>query len=405
MKIPPLLVSILFLGSCTTPLIITKKNIELYYIIEEGKLGYIDQKGKTRIEPKFEVPEEQDFNSDCTLEFNGGSFAIVKESGRYNIINWTGSKTNPFPFDEIIPQSDSSFIAKQNGKYGLINHQGETIVPFIFDSQFFINTNVFPGKIDNKYVVYNPANKSIIDLPYDRVSPFFRNYAEVGTNGKIGLINKDLQLVLDTTYQELGYFRSGRINAKIDNQWIFINIHGNMVISDSFKEASRFENGIATVKKDKYGAIDTSGNIVVPFQYEYLSYEGLSYNGDHVFMFCDQEKYYRSGSKRGLVNQDLDTLLNPDYNNLFYFFDIVEASLSDHAQSGVIDLKKKKIIIPFIFDDTWYYEDGLSTLYFSDEDEKQYFGYVNRRNKIIWSNNRTLLKKKLKKGFNKTLKR
>ena len=62
---------------------------------------------------------------------------------------------------------------------------------------------------------------------------------------------------------------------------------------------------------------------------------------------------------------------------------------------GVINLKNGKTIIPFNFDEIQYYQDALSVLYFSDEDGKEFYGYLNKRNKIIWSNNVDLMKKLL----------
>ncbi len=405
MKQFTLILSVLILSSCSSPLIITKKNIELYQIVENGKIGYMDQKGKTRIEPKYLACDKLNSISECTVDFNAKGFAVVKESEGYTLIDWKGNKTTTSVFQVLIKESDSTFVAKKDGKFGLINYDGVNLIPFIFDTQYYIDdTKLFPAKIDNKPVIYDPKNGTIAKMPYDYISPFLGDFAKVESNAKVGLINRELELVYDTAYQQLGQFSSNLINAKISDRWYFLNNREQVVFDTSFDKASSYVDGVATVKKEKYGAIDTLGNLIIPFEYEYLSYTGRSDDGDKIFMFSDQEDYFSYEAKCGLINQKTDTILRAEYSDLFYFFDIVEASIDEGAQAGVIDLKKKKVIIPFNFDLTEYYDDGLSILYFSDNEGTEYYGYVNRRNRIIWSNNKKLLKEKLKTVANKTYK-
>jgi len=400
-----IILGVLILSACSSPLIITKRNIELYKIQENGKIGYIDQKGKTRIESKYLLNNNSNTSSECTVDFNSKSFAIVKQIGGYTLIDWKGNHTTTSVFEELIRESDSTFVAQRNGKFGLINYDGENLIPFIFDSQYFIDKNrLFTAEIDSKPVIYDPQNGTITEMPFDDIAPFLRGFAEVESNDKVGLINKELELVFDTAYQKLGQFSSNLINVKISDRWFFLNNRGLAVFDSSFERASSFESGIATVKNGKYGAIDTLGNTVVPFEYEYLRFEGKSNGGDQIFMFCDQEDYFFYGAKCGLINQKGDTLLRAEYSDLFYFSDIVEATTNEGEKAGVIDLKKGKIIIPFNFDQTEYYDDGLSILYFSSDEGTEYYGYVNKKNKIIWSNNRELLKEKLKTKPKKTYK-
>ncbi|MBC35093.1 MAG: hypothetical protein CL663_03490 [Bacteroidetes bacterium] len=389
-----LILCLLAFASCSAPLFITKRNIELYPIEENGKIGFIDQKGKVRIDPKYLPCDYDDILTECSSDFNGNSYAVVKEQGGYTIIDWKGNKTIDYYFDELIEEFDGTYSAGMDGKYGLIDHSGNVLVPFIFDSQYFINDNeFFPGKIDAKAVIFY-AEDSIIYMPYDYISPFFEGFACVKNNYKEGMINSSLELVIDTIYQELGFLSSGLINAKIENQWCFLNTQGQIVFNSTFEEASDFNDGIAVVKKEKYGAIDTLGNQIIPFEYEYLSYEGEANNGDKIFQYSDKENYFSYGARSGLINQSRDTLLKADFYELYYFWDIVEAGKYDEGV-GVINLKNGKTIIPFNFDEIQYYQDALSVLYFSDEDGKEFYGYLKKRNKIIWSNNVDLMKKLL----------
>ncbi|MGC6431367.1 MAG: WG repeat-containing protein [Jejuia sp.] len=377
-------------------MIITKKNVELYKIIENGKLGYIDQKGNIRIEPKFELGDDFYSVSEFVMEdLNGETFAIVKEDEGYILMDWRGRKTTKSHYQKLTSVWDSTFLAMKNDKYGLIHYNGEIHVPFIFDTEYFINhKRIFPAKIEGRQVIYTPDE--IIKTKYENIYPFIGGYATVEKNDKKGLINENLELKFNTKYEDLGTFSSGLINVKINNKWYYFNQEEKQVLDSCYEKASSFQNGIAIVKNEKYGVIDTLGNFIMPSKYEYLEYCGKDYKGEHVFMFCDNEDYFLSETKCGLINLEGDQLLKAEYNDLYYFFDIVEALNHQTNKYGVIDLRKRKVIVPFNFDDLEYYENNISTLFFSDEEGNEYFGYITNRNNIVWSNNEELLAEKLK---------
>lgn len=382
--------------SCSSPLFITNNNIELYKIIEDDKIGYIDQKGKLRIKAEFERCSSNFDYDFCTEDFYAGELAIIKLNSKFGLINQKGEIVLEPTFDVLEwTVEPHNFIAKKGNKYGVINSKGETILPFIFDSRYFLIQNeIFHNSIDGQNYYYNPKTGKKTKSEYDYSTPFTFKYSVVQKNGKYGLINKKLETVIKPKYDKLGNYRNGLINAKIGNKWVFINKENKVVIDDNFEFASSFQNGIATVKKNKYGAIDSLGNILIPFKYEYLSYEGNDPKGIPVFQFSNKENYFSYNSKNGLINIKRDTILEPKYSDIFYLEDI--AQVSSESGVGIIDIKKNKIIIPMVFDSVNFYEFGLSIVFYSDDEGNEYFGYINRRKKIIWAQNKKLLLKKLK---------
>lgn len=391
-----------FLFSCATPLVITEKNRELYKIEVDQKVGYIDQKGNVSIQPKYEADDTDSWRmatSQSTDFFVSGTFAVVKKEGKYGLIDSKGNQVTPFIYDQLIKKRDSTFIAAGNNAYGMLNSSGDTIVPFLFDSRFFLDSKKsFPASINNQYIIYDPVDHEIIETNYDYISPFINGLARAEKNEEVVVINESGEHLLDTVYQEIGFFSSNLFPVKKNNEWRFMNKEGEDVFNQTFTKASEFWYGVAIVKKEKYGAIDTSGKVLIPFDYEFLRYEGKSFTGeDHFFMFCEQEDYYSDEVMCGLINQGQDTILAEKYADLFYFDDYVEATNGGKLKTGVIDLKKNKVIIPFAFKELNYDTYGLTLLIFSDEEGNEYMGYLNRRNKIVWSNNKQLLKQKLAK--------
>lgn len=96
---------------------------------------------------------------------------------------------------------------------------------------------------------------------------------------------------------------------------------------------------------------------------------------------------YNNHDKWGLINFEEHWVLPNEYDEISYC-DGYE-NVSKDGYSGVIKLKGKKTIIPFEYHSIDIFnKDGL-TLYSKTDNEsgKEYFGYFNKKGKVIWKQN------------------
>lgn len=390
MKNPVLILIIAFFAvSCTGISFLSKKETVLYIIIENGKVGYIDENGKIIIEPQFDYCGGQYFYlSDCTDFFYTDGYAIVTKGNKYGLINRKGKTVLNFKYDVLIDEFDGNYLTTVNGKYGMINHKGKTVIPFLFDSEYFLSADdIFPAKINDICVLYNPKDGSVSETEYSHTSPFFHGYAVVEKGREEGIIDRKGNVIFDAVYDEIDNFNKEYICASKNSQWSFMNIKQERVIDSVYYDAECFEDGYAVVKRFKYGVIDSLGNIIIPFEYEHLEN-----SGDGYFEFSGKNPYVF-----GLINYKQDTLLDCKYSYIFYHDGIGQIAKSQYDMYGVINVETGEELIPCVFSSVEYFDDLLTRLHFVSDDGKEFFGYINHKNKIIWSNNAELLEEKLKK--------
>jgi WG containing repeat len=290
---------------------------------EKNKFGFIDKKGQEIIACQFESAES----------FKGDS-AFVKDdkTHKWGIINKFGILVMPYQFDSPFEWNKDGFkssinekqgyedigIACMNNKYGIINRQGKWLVP----------------------PQYNEGYRGFV---------FFNGYAAVIKDRKMGLINQKGEEILPFIYEHLGLFNDGLINMGIGNEDYragFVNLKNEIVIPLIYKYTLPFENGFATAvimvkneqtipKNDagtltdnvadilsppnqldsveRYGVIDTTGKVIIPFQYA-----SVEYANDGLFAAREA----KMGGKCGFVNMQnqvvipfqFDLMLNPFYN-------------------------------------------------------------------------------------------
>ena len=125
----------------------------------------------------------------------------------------------------------------------------------------------------------------------------------------------------------------------------FLDKAGNIVAS-GYEDAKDFSSGLAAVQKnDKYGFIDTEGNLAIPFQYEWAGgfvgdlggvgkdgkYGFINKKGETVVNFVfdipslDVPPYYprhklqavKKGCMRGLFNERGEWVAEPKYERLY----------------------------------------------------------------------------------------
>ncbi len=101
------------------------------------------------------------------------------------------------------------------------------------------------------------------------------------------------------------YFRSGLCKIKDfdpytgQSGWGFMDLYGNRKIAPQFCDAEDFSNGRAVVKDSNsqlYGAIDPSGNLIIPYKYNSL----YDFHDGYAYAYSTEE----GNSYSGIIDKD-----------------------------------------------------------------------------------------------------
>ncbi len=248
----------------------------------KDKWGYINEKGKIVIKPRFWAAED----------FSEG-FAIVRdEDRRFYYIDKTGkSITNgkTYRFADDFSEGLAAVQENSNDKIGFIDRNGIVVIKPRFDS--------FTGKIvgsfkddlnyvylDGKIGFINKTGNFVIEPIFDgeavlNATPFSENLATIRKNGKYGFIDKTGEIQITPQFETASPFSEEFAAISFDRlKFGYIDKSGKIIIEPKFDWAYSFSEGLAAVNigmawhghqksGGKYGFIDKTGKVVFFFDW------------------------------------------------------------------------------------------------------------------------------------------
>ncbi|MCS7073372.1 MAG: WG repeat-containing protein [Bacteroidia bacterium] len=202
----------------------------------------------------------------------------------------------PCLYDKVTPfNSHNLSIVQKNNKFYLLDKTGKIILGTEYgyisnpseDLYMVCKERLDPqGFPEGKVGYINQQGKIVIPLIYDYAYPFSDGLAAVRKDGSTGYIDKTGKVVIPfQKYFTGGQFKDGMTWVrKLDdsNSIVLIDKTGkeySLPPIDDYNGISDFSEGLAIIKyQEKYGAVDKTGKLVIPTNYEYLSKfsEGLA---------------------------------------------------------------------------------------------------------------------------------
>ncbi len=201
-----------------------------------------------------------------------------------------------------------------------------------------------------------------------------------------GFINRDGEIVIEPQFQYAYGFSSGRariFSGKLSSYgspdegfYGYIDETGKEVIPLIYQEASIFyDNGKAVVcKNGKYGVIDSRGEIVLDFKYDYISYSSDA----HIYKAFNGTLTDYGSPKEGtyyLLDENFTEKCSISCEYLYVYEEYFEAEKNDKYAMYSYDGTQ---ITDYIFDSLGSPSDSL--IYFKKDGK---YGYVDLQGKIV----------------------
>ncbi|MCH2043312.1 MAG: WG repeat-containing protein [Saprospiraceae bacterium] len=331
-----------------------------YSIYEEGNSVWTDQLFIQK-NPK---------NQKCKLVDKKGNLVLDEHTYIYkpNYSNYKDSVADI----AVIYTVDTS---KKIYKYGLVNNKGQLILPPTYQSihyQTLKNDHFVVCLLDQKtqkrtYGLIDRNGNILLEPIYDNLGYFapHKKFITVQdkTTNKWALMNIDNQeLILDNQYDALHYLNHDFVLAIKDNQYGLFNEEGEEVIPIQFNQPDKHHHynylkhihfvGAYTNSShnNKWGIIDTSGHIIIPFEYDYpldiVHLPSPTLEGEQTFFKIKDTMSYIGPRNRkqirlfsGLINSKNQEILAPKFQDI---------SIHEHpsGQHYIMssDIKKQKYL-------------------------------------------------------------
>lgn len=281
----------------------------------------------------FCTPEKKiviDFVYDFASRFKNG-FSIVEQNGVKFKINKRGELRNNVEaflsqgaktvhngawittkpiMEEVTNFFEGLACQVLNSKMGFISESGEVIIPHIFDPELFFNYETYSEQhkfseglvcVQRKkqWGFINREGKTVINFEFDLAGSFIEGIAPVVKNKKCGFINKKgdviFPFIIDKgfgfgddywSHFDLPAFNSDLWSVNIRGKWGCIDSNGEVVVPFIYDYVRVANNFVAVKKESKWGYLDKKGEIAVP-----LIYDACGSFGEGLANVRHSEKY------------------------------------------------------------------------------------------------------------------
>lgn len=246
-------------------------NCGLNLSFKKGKYGYVNEKNKTVIKHKY---------CDATPFSDGVAAVCVEKDGveKWGLINTKGKNVTDFKYEYLSSIKDGVAIAGIRGLdgsmyYGLVSSKGEEISSFDYDGITQYNQGIALVVRGGKWGAIGRDGKEVIAPAYDDIEYAGYDFLDVMSNGKYGCYTVGGKEVLPVEYDSpIGLFNY-IVRGFKGEQVVFVNDDGTSpLIFEGYDYVGYESNGFHIVAKNgKMGAVNPSGDVVVPVKYDYLT--------------------------------------------------------------------------------------------------------------------------------------
>jgi hypothetical protein len=320
------------------------------------------------------------------------------EQGKWDIINFAGSKLHKFSYDKIIAGPKNFFIAHRNNHWGVIDFNGDEYITFKYDSIIY-TPNHYQVKYFNKWGILDFHGNWIVHPDYAKVQSFgevvvarkglgfsiFHNHQfkfistnkplyslnenilVEGDSGKVGMLNKYGKIIADPIYDEIlawGEF----IELRSQGYSKLISNSGQVIfdVKDEIQEVGGFSEAYFSIRKDnRWGFVDTSGKLRISNRY------------DSVYLFNDELAAIKLRGKWGFINKEESIVIQPYYDHVSAFHDGL-AIVKSKNLSGIIN-KSGELVVEISFREI----KRLSSGNYSVLDQNGRFGLINSNGSFL----------------------
>lgn len=345
------------------------------FIIDELKTGLYYASDTTTQKEVLYLNKElkkinQDNITDGTIFYK--NYANVRVGKKYGFIDNKG-KVTLFPEYSTIVWTENDFgSAIKDGKIGFIDRKGKVVIPFNYDMTTFFYNGYAVVRNGTSYSVINEKGDNLISSNKVLFPPFKDLNIPFITDSGQAIMSRE-KIIKSDYYKSLISADNEYIKAiKNNNIYGLMNSSGKIVIPFEYEKIKflNLQSLIPAKKNGKWGYIDIKNREIINFKY------------DEVNFFSEDLAAVVMDKKVGFINKKGDIVINPKFdfswnssgnynfkNNLCAFF--------KDKKWGFID-KTGKEIIPPIYEYVGCFNNEKSIVGLNKK-----FGIINKKGEIV----------------------
>jgi len=194
----------------------------------------------------------------------------------------------------------------KNKKTGIVTYKNQIVIPLDFSSIYQFKDNYYIVSKDNLKGLYQQSNV-ILNKKYKHITHFLSDYLYVvNDNNLSGLYDSELNVVIPEEYKIYEYYKSFYLVEQY-NQLTIFNIEDKSTLKLNSNYKFRNKNHFRIIKRNyfvlqegnKYGVVNYKGEIIIPFEYDYLE----AIYASNKFIAKKNSKYGFISSKNEIIKE------------------------------------------------------------------------------------------------------
>ena len=297
-------------------------NISYFVSYEDGKWGVINSKGENVINPEYGemivIPDSKKDIFICTYEVNYSDNTYKTEvinSSKEKLFTDYSSVDVLSNYDENgnVWNEENVLRVKKGDKYGLINLNGTEILSCNYDKIETLKgvKNSIIVQKDGLYGLVNNTGEQIIENQYADISAltddYTNGYIVKNKDSKYGIIGVNKEQLLECKYEEIKHVCGDNLYiVKSDGKWIMTNKAGDKTTEVGFGDITYLGSDIVANSNGNYGIYGMDKSQKVKPEYQYIEYA-----------FSDKF-IAKKDNKYGIINSSGEVLIQFDYSSLLF---------------------------------------------------------------------------------------
>jgi hypothetical protein len=235
---------------------------KLFWVLEDGKYGYVSTNGKWIVPAKYDSAE--DFES---------GFAVVSRDDAFYVIDTLGQEW--LRNEGEIRRFGRHFVLEAEDSLAIVNLSGELLLPYAEWELGAPDGERIPVVKEGKVGFIGQDGRMLLDLLFDEYPEvltfgrFKKGHAKMYQDraGRFGLIDTLGNWVVPARYNDISFY-SDIIAAKRGDFWEFMDVRQNRKWNRRFALAESFDGPTAVVMdENRFGLFGRSGEFVLPAVY------------------------------------------------------------------------------------------------------------------------------------------
>lgn len=233
---------------------------------------------------EFKIPEDyeeveylgsdmEEYEDEESNELGYGLFQYLdEETSLYGIQDEDGNKITEALYARInIFEDDMSIVTNSDYESGVLDRKGKIIIPFAYDYlSYDAEAKVFIFSKDEKYGIMDVKRKIVVPAKYQMITTSDFGLCVFAESDKMGVMNLKGEILVPAMEGSIiSHNATHFVLNEADDTYSLFSIQGAKRLAKGLQYLGVTDepNIFIAMKNDKYGYLDQTGKLIIPFIY------------------------------------------------------------------------------------------------------------------------------------------